>query len=349
MDRNVFRARLGLIFRIALIGAGIIILFFSGIFPLEEYLARVPASGLTAAVVAADVASLTNDNRTERDLPALSINPLLTEAAQLKAADMAKHSYYAHISPDGKSPLYWLNLVGYTYLNAGENLVIDRTTSEDAVEAWMDSPDHRENILRPQFTEMGIGVAEGKYEGTRTIFVVQEFGTPYPLSVASKPAPKPVQKPVPAATPVEENEGSREAPQKVPASTLAVTPLPRTSVVTQVNILTAPTVHALAPAAYPEPSEPAASMVREHVASSTTASTSTPSSAATSTATSSASFVLAPEFFSPITVAPVPEDEVHTPAEAKNIVPFSMLGKINAYIQHISALLKSLSLISSSS
>ena len=133
-----------------------------------------------SAVDATDIITLTNQNRTQAGVPALVTSPLLTEAAQLKANDMASRSYYAHVSPDGKSPLYWLDLVGYHYINAGENLVIDRTTSEQVVDAWMNSPDHRENILRPQFTEIGVGTASGVYEGLNTIYVVQEFGMPMP-------------------------------------------------------------------------------------------------------------------------------------------------------------------------
>ncbi len=332
MERNALPAGLGPVFRVAIIGAGLVIIFFSGIFPLEEYLARVPAQDLSASVAAADVAALTNENRTERGLPALSVNPLLAKAAQLKAEDMAENSYYAHISPDGKSPLYWLNRVGYAYLNAGENLVIDRTTSEDAVDAWMGSKDHRENILRPQFTEMGVGVAEGKYEGVRTIFVVQEFGTPYPLSIAPQPAAKQaakpaVQKPAPAAKPAEEKE-------REPAL-LSVDPLPRPSVVTQVNVLAAPAVHALAPAAYPEP-EQATLPVASSSAASTTATT-TASSATSTPAETGISFVLAPEFFSPVTIAAVPDEEVSVPVQDAR---YSVFSRIKAYMQHISAILR---------
>lgn len=166
---------------------------------LESYLAHVRSNALTAAVIASQVVSLTNDSRTGGGLPALTVSPLLTQAAQLKADDMAKGSYYAHVSPDGKTPLYWLDQVGYRYLNAGENLVIDRTTSKDVVDAWLNSPDHRENILRPQFTEIGVGVANGRYKGEDTIYVVQEFGTPYP-SVQLARIPAPIPAPVAPAT-----------------------------------------------------------------------------------------------------------------------------------------------------
>ncbi len=208
------------IFGISAFIAALIIIFFSGIFPVEDLFARLPKlCPPTAAVDASDVVTLTNENRTDDGLPALAENPLLMEAAQDKANDMAANSYYAHVSPDGKSPLYWLQLVGYHYLNAGENLVIDRTTSEQVVDAWMASPDHRANILRPQFTEVGVGVAQGVYQGLATTYVVQEFGTPYPT------APVAVAKPITTTT-TTTTKASTQPAKAVSASAPAVTSMP---------------------------------------------------------------------------------------------------------------------------
>ncbi|MDB5190127.1 MAG: hypothetical protein JWN49_453 [Parcubacteria group bacterium] len=211
--------------RIALPIAGLIVIFFSGIFPLEELLGLVPSKQLTASVTSTEVVALTNENRIEDHLPALATSPLLTQAAQLKADDMAANSYYAHVSPDGKTPLYWLELVGYHYLNAGENLVIDRTTSEEVVSAWMNSADHRENILRPQFTEIGVGVAQGVYEGQATTYVVQEFGTPYPsIALVRKPVATTVTPAVP--TPVVVPTQPTLAQQSTPVTIFKPEPLP---------------------------------------------------------------------------------------------------------------------------
>jgi len=206
------------IFGISAFIAALIIIFFSGIFPVENLVARLPKPcPQPAAVLASAVVNLTNENRTSDGLPTLATSALLTEAAQDKADDMAANSYYAHVSPDGKSPLYWLQKVGYKYLNAGENLVIDRTTSEQVVDAWMASPDHRENILRPQFTEIGVGVAQGEYEGIKTTFVVQEFGTPYPVAAPIALA-KPITQAIkPAVQPATIATSSASTPQVVPA------------------------------------------------------------------------------------------------------------------------------------
>lgn len=144
---------------------------------------------------------LTNENRNADSLGALRRNDTLDAAAQLKAEDMAKYSYFAHHSPAGVSPWYWFDEVGYTYLHAGENLAVHFTESSEVVEAWMDSPGHRANILNGNYTEIGIGTAKGEYKGFPTIYVVQLFGTPSTLAVATAPQPEPEPVTVPEVVP----------------------------------------------------------------------------------------------------------------------------------------------------
>ncbi len=131
-----------------------------------------------ASILPAVVADLINTQRTGNGLPALTVNPLLTEAAQDKANDEATKGYFAHVSPSGITPWYWFNLVGYNFQYAGENLAVNFTDSDAVVNAWMNSPTHRANILKQQYTETGVGMATGMYEGQSAIFVVQEFATP---------------------------------------------------------------------------------------------------------------------------------------------------------------------------
>jgi len=108
----------------------------------------------------------------------LAANPTLEEAAKMKAEDMAKNGYFAHTSPGGKTPWYWLDQAGYNFKYAGENLAVDFVGSEDVQNAWMASPLHKENILNPKFKEIGIATATGTYQGKEVIFVVEFFGTP---------------------------------------------------------------------------------------------------------------------------------------------------------------------------
>lgn len=130
------------------------------------------------AVLPAVVALLTNNARTSSKESALATNPLLTSAAQAKADDMAKRGYFAHMSPDGKMAWYWIDKSGYKYEYAGENLAVNFDESDKLVSAWMDSPTHKQNILNPHYTDIGIGTATGTYKGRTATFVVQLFASP---------------------------------------------------------------------------------------------------------------------------------------------------------------------------
>jgi hypothetical protein len=150
---------------------------------IEAFAFLVPTIALisnadTGNVVPSVLTTLTNNERAQFKLAPLTSNPLLDEAAQEKADDMAANSYFSHISPTGKTPWYWLDQVGYTYSYAGENLAINFTNSNDVTTAWMNSPTHRANILKADYTQVGTGVAAGVYQGNPTIFVAQDFGSP---------------------------------------------------------------------------------------------------------------------------------------------------------------------------
>jgi len=123
------------------------------------------------------IVSLTNQNREDIGIEVLDKNDLLNLAAQLKAADMAENGYFSHTSPDGITPWYWFNLVGYNYAYAGENLAVNFTDSYDIDKAWMESPKHKKNIINEKFDEIGVGTAVGEYKGKEALFVVQLFGT----------------------------------------------------------------------------------------------------------------------------------------------------------------------------
>ena len=131
-----------------------------------------------AAVVTSVLVDLTNQDRAQNQIDGLTINPLLTEAAQAKANDMATKGYFAHTSPQGLTSWYWFQQAGYSFSYAGENLAVDFTDSDTVNQAWMNSPEHRANILNSHFTDIGIAEAQGVYEGQETTFIVEMFGTP---------------------------------------------------------------------------------------------------------------------------------------------------------------------------
>lgn len=138
-----------------------------------------------AAVLASVLVDLTNQGRAEQGASALRVEPMLVAAAQRKADHMAQGEYFAHTSPDGKTPWYWLTEAGYRFSYAGENLAVNFSESENVVRAWMNSPSHRANILNPNFTEIGIATSSGMYKGKPAVYVVQMFGKPSLLSIRS--------------------------------------------------------------------------------------------------------------------------------------------------------------------
>jgi hypothetical protein len=172
-------------------------------------------TGFLALILPNSLIDQTNHNRAIAKLPPLTENALLTAAAQKKANDMAVNQYFAHTSPSGVTPWYWFQQVGYKYTHAGENLAVNFSDSNDVENAWMNSPDHRANILNSSYTQIGIATAQGNYQGQPTVFVVQLFGRP----PVAKPAPAPVVPPVVAVAP-------KPAPAPVVVPTPVVTPTP---------------------------------------------------------------------------------------------------------------------------
>src|SRR3989339_311749 len=138
-----------------------------------------PSSSLySSAITPENIVNLTNQTRDNLDLPKLAVNDLLTQAAAAKAQDMAANNYFAHISPSGLTPWSWMIQAGYKYKYAGENLAVHFTSAEGVQEGWLASPSHRANIVNKNYSEIGVGVAMGEFEGFPTTFVVQMFGTP---------------------------------------------------------------------------------------------------------------------------------------------------------------------------
>jgi len=139
---------------------------------------------LTATVYPAVLADLTNQDRTTAGVPKLAWNNSLQKSAELKAEDMIKNGYFAHTSPAGITPWFWLVKTNYNFIYAGENLAINFTESNDVEDAWLNSPKHRENIMNSHFSEIGITALDGFYQGRNTTFVVEFFGLPTETKIA---------------------------------------------------------------------------------------------------------------------------------------------------------------------
>lgn len=154
----------------------------------------IPAVGVKVLGYAANISTdevirLTNVKRTEGGVNALRYNSLLAQAARAKAEHMLKYDYWAHIAPDGTEPWKFFTDVGYKYRYAGENLARDFSSPSSAVDAWMASPTHKENLLSTKYTEIGVAVAEGDLAGVDTTIIVQFFGTPLSDTGNSQVAP----------------------------------------------------------------------------------------------------------------------------------------------------------------
>lgn len=155
----------------------LLFLLFKVLFSFEILILR--QTSLFAEVSAQRILELTNDLRKQYGLPPLNENPLLKEAAKEKALDMIQNKYFAHYSPTGVSPWYFIEKSGYDYHYAGENLAMNFFDSEEVVRAWINSPTHRDNLLNQKYEEIGIAVLSGDITGDNLskIVVVQMFGS----------------------------------------------------------------------------------------------------------------------------------------------------------------------------
>ncbi|MBU0547037.1 MAG: CAP domain-containing protein [Patescibacteria group bacterium] len=126
----------------------------------------------------------TNIQRNRQGLLPLEENSLLDAMVQAKLEDMFSSQYFAHQSPTGFAVGDLAKDFGYEFIVIGENLALgDFKDDQVLVQAWMDSPGHRENILNEQYQEIGVAVGKGVFNGVNTWLAVQHFG----LSFSSCP------------------------------------------------------------------------------------------------------------------------------------------------------------------
>ncbi len=136
-----------------------------------------PPQGGTLTV--AGIIRETNLRRTADGKGVLTESSKLDASAKVKADDIIKRQYFAHTAPDGKTVSTLVDAQGYAYIQIGENLALGQFTSDaDVVLAWMNSPEHKENMLDGRYQEMGVGVSYGLYNGRYVYAAVQHFGRP---------------------------------------------------------------------------------------------------------------------------------------------------------------------------
>jgi len=185
-------------------------------FAINFYLLVQPSIlGYASNITPEQVIELTNQKRLESGLSPLTLNGELNEAAQRKAGDMFAFNYWSHNSPSGRNPWSFFQEVGYKYFYAGENLARDFMNSSSVVDAWMNSPTHRDNLLNSHYQETGLAVVDGTLNGVETTLVVQLFGTPAPAPVAKKPTTT-------APTPAPELGEASIVEEKIPLAPVAL-------------------------------------------------------------------------------------------------------------------------------
>jgi len=184
-------------------------------FPLLVYL---PKNIFFADITKNTLVQLINGERQDSGLKTLRESSQLDQAAYLKAQDMLEKDYFAHQSPEGIAPWYWFKKVGYNYQIAGENLAIGFLDSKEVVNAWMESYFHKQNIINPKYTETGMAVLRGDFQGSQVVVAVQLFGTP------KTPTPKKETPEPQGQKPVSETMNEQLATSVLPAETQASSP-----------------------------------------------------------------------------------------------------------------------------
>jgi serralysin len=150
-----------------------------------------------------DVLRLTNDFRAKNGLKALKLNEELTVTAEFHSIDMAEHDYFEHTGLNGSMPWDRAKLVGFDSKYMAENIAGGQDTPEAVVQAWIDSPGHRANLLSANYTEMGLGyykldLDSGNYNYSH--YWTQLFGSSDRLAATYLTSP--LAAPAPAPTPI---------------------------------------------------------------------------------------------------------------------------------------------------
>ena len=117
-----------------------------------------------------------NSARAAAGVPPLRASVSLSSAAAWQSQVLAQAGYIDHTSPDGSTLLDRLTRARWHGTTAGEDLAVAPTPS-DAVVMWMQSPGHRENLLRPSFHTVGLGLARGVWSGREAVYVTADFGS----------------------------------------------------------------------------------------------------------------------------------------------------------------------------
>jgi len=136
--------------------------------------------GSRTGITTSSLLAGTNTDRLQHSEPALALNDQLAKAAQQKANDMAVKDYWSHVTPNGTQPWQFVSDAGYNYGSAGENLAYGFNSSDAVIAGWMNSSEHRANMLNVDYHDVGFGVATAAhYQGrSNQIIIVAMYANP---------------------------------------------------------------------------------------------------------------------------------------------------------------------------
>ena len=169
--RLILRGIMKWVLVVCLVGLSEMLVFAAPV-PVKPATVPAPAAKIYALSPQEQLAvNLLNQARQNEGLELLKVNLQLSKLAADYAVDMRNRKFFAHVDPDGKDPFERMAAVGIDFPNAGENIALSPDV-ETAHRMLLESPLHRENIMNPKFTEIGIGVRPDSRGG---VYLVQEF------------------------------------------------------------------------------------------------------------------------------------------------------------------------------
>jgi hypothetical protein len=199
------------------------------------------SDGTFSAAAEQQLFGLTNQARASAGLPALRWDSTLAGIARWRSQDMATRDYFSHnIPPTGEMVFDVMDQQGYCYRLAGENIGWNNYPDDQATDVvqtdFLNSPEHRQNIMGPAWKVAGVGaykLADGRKFYT-VLFADTTGCSSAPAATATpKPTATPTPKPKPTATPTTKPESTtvpeptrRPTPARTPEPTPALTPAP---------------------------------------------------------------------------------------------------------------------------
>ena len=177
-----FAAAMGTDYRDVGIGVGTLrgvpLYVFLFAWPERDFFARQIAGLADLAAVRTAMLARVNAARRAAGRPPLAADPHLDTVAQEHAQDMLSRAYYDHDTPEGLTPRRRVEATGYLAHKVGENIAEGQFSVDEVMSGWLGSSGHRRNLLDSDFTDLGVGLAVGRFEDRLRILWVQEFAVP---------------------------------------------------------------------------------------------------------------------------------------------------------------------------